>query len=50
MKTRGTAVVFNSDKVLLVRDKDHKQFSLPDEGVNHNEPPLAAAIRKLYEE
>ena len=50
MKTRGTAVVVRGGKVLLVRDKGHKNFSLPGGGVNKNEPALAAAIRELYEE
>jgi 8-oxo-dGTP diphosphatase len=50
MKTRGTTVVIRDGKVLLVRDKGHKNFSLPGGGVNKNEPPLAAAVRELYEE
>ena len=50
MKTRGTVVVIRDGKVLLVRDKGHKNFSLPGGGVKKNEPSLAAAIRELYEE
>ena len=50
MKTRGTSVVIRDGKVLLVRDKGHKNFSLPGGGVKKNEPPLAAAVRELYEE
>ena len=50
MKTRGTAVVIRDGKVLLVRDKGHKNFSLPGGGVKKNEPSLAAAVRELYEE
>jgi ADP-ribose pyrophosphatase YjhB (NUDIX family) len=50
LKTRGTAVVIRDGKVLLVRDKGHKSFSLPGGGVKKNEPSLAAAVRELYEE
>ena len=50
MRIRGTAVVFRSGKVLLVKDQGQDNFSLPGGGQEPNEPILATAIRELYEE
>ena len=50
MRIRGTAVVIRNNKVLLVRDRGDKSFSLPGGGRNRTEPSLAAAVRELYEE
>ena len=50
-RKRATAIVTNSEgEVLLVRDNNVHQFSLPGGGVNHLEPTLSAAVRELYEE
>jgi 8-oxo-dGTP pyrophosphatase MutT (NUDIX family) len=50
MRTRGTAIVFRSKHVLLVRDAGKQTYSLPGGGVNRREPALAAAVRELKEE
>lgn len=50
MRIRGTALVFRDTKVLIVRDKGKQKFSFPGGGKNAHEPPLATAIRELYEE
>ena len=50
MRPRGTAVVIKNGKVLLVRDKGKKKFSLPGGGVNKNEPTVSAAAREVFEE
>lgn len=50
MRIRGTAVVFRGERVLLVRDRGDKKFSLPGGGTNQHEPSIASAIRELYEE
>ena len=50
MRNRGTALVFQNNHVLLVRDAGRKTYSLPGGGVNRREPALAAAVRELKEE
>ena len=50
MRIRGTAVVIRNGMVLLVSDRGRHRFSLPGGGAKPDEPPLAAAIRELYEE
>ncbi len=50
LRRRATAVVMRNGKVLLVRDKGKKTFSLPGGGIHKHEPPLSAAARELYEE
>jgi 8-oxo-dGTP pyrophosphatase MutT (NUDIX family) len=50
MRRRGTAVVFRDNRVLLVRDKGKRNFSLPGGGAERNEPSMAAAVRELFEE
>jgi len=47
---RATAVVVRDGRVLLVRDKGKRQYSLPGGGINKGEPSIAAAARELYEE
>lgn len=50
MRIRGTALVTQEEKVLLVRVLGAQKFSLPGGGANADEPVLAAAVRELYEE
>ena len=50
LRKRATAVVIKNGKVLLVRDKGKRNFSLPGGGIHRDEPTLSAAIRELYEE
>ena len=50
MRNRATVVVIRDKKVLLVRDRGSKCFSLPGGGIRKREPTLGAAIRELYEE
>ena len=49
-RKRATAIVVRDGKLLLVRDKGKRKFSLPGGGVNRGEPSLAAAARELFEE
>ena len=50
LRNRATVVAMSDHKVLLVRDKGHRRFSLPGGGVKHGEPSIATAARELYEE
>ena len=50
MRIRATAIVIRQNKVLLVKDRGKRKFSLPGGKKNSNEPSLAAAVRELYEE
>ena len=50
MRQRGVAVVIRHGKVLLVRDKGKRRFSLPGGGIKKGEPIVSAAARELYEE
>ncbi len=50
MRQRGTAVVIRHNKVLLVRDKGARSFSLPGGELKKGEPTVSAAARELYEE
>jgi 8-oxo-dGTP pyrophosphatase MutT (NUDIX family) len=50
MRQRATAVIIRDNKVLLVRDKGHKEFSLPGGGIKHDEPTVSAAAREVKEE
>ena len=51
-RLRATAVAIRErdGRVLLVRDKGMKSFSLPGGRVHQGEPSIAAAARELYEE
>lgn len=50
LRKRGVALVIRHGKVLLVRDKGRKHYSLPGGGVRHDERSYQAAARELYEE
>ncbi len=47
---RGTAIVQRDGKILLVKEKNDRSFSLPGGSLRKGEPALAAAVRELYEE
>jgi len=49
-RQRATAVVFKDRKVLLVRDRGKRHYSLPGGGINRRETTEEAAERELYEE
>ena len=50
LRKRGTAVVIRHGKVLLVKDRGKRNYSLPGGAVHHNERSYQAAARELYEE
>ncbi len=50
MRQRATAVILQDNKVLLVRDRGHHNFSLPGGGLKKGESSLKAAAREIYEE
>lgn len=50
MRQRGVAVVIVNGKVLLVRDKGKRHYSLPGGAIKRGEPTTSAAARELYEE
>ena len=50
LRRRATCVVLKEGKVLLVRDKGKRSYSLPGGGIKHGEPSISAAARELYEE
>ena len=47
---RATAVIFDNDKVLLVRDRGKKDYSFPGGGFKKNETTIQAGIREITEE
>jgi len=47
---RATVVVVKDGKILLVRDKGQRRYSLPGEGIHRGEPSISADARELYEE
>ena len=49
-RNRATALVFRDGKLLLVRERGAKYWSLPGGGMKKGEAPIAAAIRELDEE
>ena len=49
-RRRATAVIKRGGKVLLVKDRGKRNYSLPGGGINHGEPSLSAAAREVYEE
>ena len=49
-RNRATALVLNGGRLLLVRERGAKHWSLPGGGVKKSEDPVAAAIRELAEE
>lgn len=50
LRRRATVIIQHDEKVLLVRDRGKKSYSLPGGKVERKEQPLCAAIRELYEE
>ena len=49
-RNRATALVFRDDKLLLVRERGAKRWSLPGGGMRKGEDPVDAACRELDEE
>ena len=49
-RNRATALVFRNGRLLLVRERGAKHWSLPGGGMKKGEDPLTAATRELYEE
>jgi 8-oxo-dGTP pyrophosphatase MutT (NUDIX family) len=49
-RARATAVVHRDGRLLVVRDKGFRHFSLPGGGVRRGERPEDAAVRELREE
>ncbi len=49
-RNRATALVFRDGKLLLVRERGAKHWSLPGGGMKKGEDAVAAAIRELGEE
>lgn len=49
-RQRGTAIVIQDGKVLLVRDRGKRTFSLPGGGIKKGERAAWAVARELYEE
>ncbi|MFC2017770.1 NUDIX domain-containing protein [Chloroflexota bacterium] len=49
-RQRGTAVVIQGGRALLVRDRGKKSFSLPGGGIKKGESATRAVARELYEE
>ena len=49
-RNRATALVLRDGRLLLVRERGAKHWSLPGGGMKKGEDPLAAAIRELDEE
>ncbi len=47
---RATVVIIKDGRVLLVRDKNKKQFSLPGGGFKHGETTIEAGAREIREE
>lgn len=50
LRKRGVAVVIRHGRVLLVRDRGKRHFSLPGGGVHRGERTYQAAARELQEE
>lgn len=49
-RNRATALVYRDGKLLLVRERGAKHWSLPGGGMKKGEDPVAAACRELDEE
>ena len=49
-RNRATALVINEGRLLLVRERGAKHWSLPGGGMKKGEDPVTAAIRELDEE
>ena len=49
-RNRATALVLRNGRLLLVRERGAKHWSLPGGGMKKGEDPVTAATRELYEE
>ena len=49
-RNRATALVQDEGRLLLVRERGAKHWSLPGGGMKKGEDPVAAATRELHEE
>ncbi|MDE2780269.1 MAG: NUDIX domain-containing protein [Chloroflexota bacterium] len=49
-RNRATALVMNGGRLLLVRERGAKRWSLPGGGMKKGEAPVTAACRELDEE
>ncbi len=49
-RNRATALVFKEGRLLLVRERGAKHWSLPGGGMKKGEDPVSAATRELSEE
>jgi 8-oxo-dGTP diphosphatase len=50
IRDRATAIVQRDEKLLVVRDRGFRHYSLPGGGVNRGESPEDAVARELAEE
>ena len=50
LRQRATAVMIRDGKVLLVRDRRARRYSLPGGGMKRRELAISAAARELFEE
>jgi 8-oxo-dGTP pyrophosphatase MutT (NUDIX family) len=50
MRQRGTAIIERDGKILLVRDRGARSWSLPGGGIKRHEPSMSAASREASEE
>ena len=44
---RATGIVIKGGKILLVRDKGERRYSLPGGGIHHGEPSISPVAREL---
>ncbi len=49
-RQRATVIAMRDGKLLLVRGRGSRRWSLPGGGLKKNETPLAAGIREVWEE
>lgn len=50
LRPRATAVIIRDGKVLLVKNRGQRHFSLPGGGIRRWETVVSAAVRELYTE
>ncbi|WP_235318367.1 NUDIX hydrolase [Planococcus sp. CAU13] len=46
----AAGIVFDEGKILMVKDKDSKGWSIPSGGIENGESPEQACIREIWEE